>query len=435
MKKTMFSVICLILLPLVAESKVSEIQLAKGEQHQLSVERAVRFSIGNPEVIQVKPITNAKGEPYLLIQGKRLGYSDLVVIASSGEKKYKFRVFAKRTAAFMQDVRRIVANMPGIKAERNGGRWVISGEASSVADFERIRGIAKAQPNKIHFTVRLSSAARSSAFHQIREQLIQAELKGIAVRGVGQTIWLEGKVKSTREKEIAEAIAGSIFPSVKSHILLAFEEAETLRFEVKMLEAIRADKNKTGFSWSTSIPKIFQIHKHFSKGNFSLDSSLEILANRGLIKVLSKPMIFVNERGKAELRVGGEIPLKIQSRYRQNVTWKSYGLLLQIEVPGHANGLTRAKIKIEISDLDYSNAIDGLPGLRVNKMETEVDLSDGKTVFLSGLLQSQKQENEQGIALLKDIPILGELFKSKSFLERKSELLIAVTANSGTRHE
>ncbi len=442
MKKSIFSIGCLIVFPCLMAFPISaetsfkgtnskQVQLAKGEQYKLPVAQGSRFSIGNPEVIRVKPTTGANGRSMLLVQGRSLGFSDLVVFSGKNEKIYKFRVFAKRSAAFAKDVQGLLRGMPGVRVEQNGNNWIISGEAHSVEDFEKIQTLSANAPKKIKFLGGLSSSAKNVVFHKLQELFEDAGIEGVSVRTVGKAIWLEGKVTSKRDKTVAETIARSVYPSIDSHIEVAFESGEVLRFEIKMLEALRADKDRVGFSWSTNIPKIFQIHKHFTKGNFSLDSSLDILANKGLVKVLSKPMIYVNERGKAELRVGGEIPLKIQTRYRQNISWKSYGLLLQIQVPGHANGLTRAKIKIEISDLDFSNAIDGLPGLRVNKMETEVDLSDGKTVFLSGLLQTQKQKNEQGIALLKDIPILGELFKSRSFLERKSELLIAVAAVPG----
>ncbi len=431
MKNIFISITYLLALFLTIEVySASDVHLSKGEQYRIRVSQGNRYSIGNPEVIRVKSTVDQNGKSILLVQARQLGYSDLVVMGENSDKTYKFQVSAKRAAAFAIDVKRLLQGMPGIRTQKTGTGWVISGQARSVEDYEKILALRKNQPKRIRFIGRLSKTALTAAQLTIASHFKEAGIEFVTIKRAGQHYWLEGTVTKEREKRIAEEIARQILPSIQSHIRVAFENATTLRFQVKMLEAIRADRDNVGFSWTTNIPKLFQVHKHFLKGSFSLDASLDALSKRGLVKVLSKPMIYVNERGRAELRVGGEIPIKIQSRKRQSISWKQYGLLLQISVPGHANGLTRAKIKVQISDLDFSNAIDGLPGLRINNMETEVDLSDGKTVFLSGLLQTQKQRDQKGLAILQDIPVLGELFKSKTFLERKSELLIAISATA-----
>lgn len=410
-----------------ANATEQEIELAKGEQYKIIVPLGARFSVGNPEVIRVKPSTTPDGEASLLVQGKSLGYSDLILIQEPRDRVYKFQVFAKKSAAFAREVQTMVAAMPGISVEKRGSQWVLQGEAQRVSDLNKILALSARQPGKISFVGSLSNEAALAAQNELRAQLQASGIVGVEVRAVGKYVWIEGKVSQRREKEIAESIARTILPSIQSHIEVPFEAGSTIKFQVRIMEAIRSHGDATGFGWSTDIPKLFQVHKHFLKANFSLESSFQFLGKQGLLRMLSKPMIYVNEKGKAELRVGGEIPIKIKTRNRQAVSWKPYGLNLVIEVPGHTNGLTRAKITVEMSDLDYSNAIDDLPGIRVNRMETTVDLTSGKTVFLSGLLQSQRQSNNQGIALLKEIPILGELFQSRNFLERKSELLIAVS--------
>jgi pilus assembly protein CpaC len=144
--------------------------------------------------------------------------------------------------------------------------------------------------------------------------------------------------------------------------------------------------------------------------------------------MLSEPVITVNSRGQAELRVGGEFPVPLKTKNQMSVVWKPYGLSLKIEVPGSGKNLVRTKMAVEVSSIDPSNAIEGIPGIKLNKMDTTVDLRKSRTIFLSGLLEDQRGESLQGLPLLMDIPIFGALFRSRDFQERRTELVIAITA-------
>ena len=194
---------------------------------------------------------------------------------------------------------------------------------------------------------------------------------------------------------------------------------------------MRSKQESTGFSWSEGIPGILQLHQLLLKGSISLEASLAMLSRQGLARILSQPEIAVNASGVAELKVGGEIPIPLRSKSFSGVQWKPYGLSLLINVSGLANNLARSSITVEMSTLDFANSLEGIPATKVNRMQTIVDISLGKTIFLSGLMQSDSGETTKGLPVLGEIPILGALFRSKEFQEKKSELVIALTAMEG----
>jgi pilus assembly protein CpaC len=130
----------------------------------------------------------------------------------------------------------------------------------------------------------------------------------------------------------------------------------------------------------------------------------------------------------ATLKVGGEIPITLKSLHFSYVQWKPYGLNLELAVPGVMDTKARTNIRVEMTTLDAANGQDGVPATKLNHLETVVDLPFDKPIFLSGLMQDQTSEDIKGLAGLSSIPILGALFRSKDFQDKRSELVIALTA-------
>lgn len=248
--------------------------------------------------------------------------------------------------------------------------------------------------------------------------------------GVGSTIILRGDVIDSLEKELAEKLAMEVFRGVRSHLRVPFESARSLRFHAKILELLNSDARTLGLDWGGTVPGALQLGKHLTKLNFQFDAVLKMLEKRGKARVLSQPQLLLNEKGVAELKVGGEIPVPLKGRSYSAVQWKPYGLFLRLEVPGAGRTKARAKISVEISGLDPSTGIEGIPGMRVSRLETTADMEQGKPVLLSGLMENRNAEKISIFPFLGDIPILGELFRSRDFQRNRSELVIWLEARN-----
>ncbi len=110
-----------------------------------------------------------------------------------------------------------------------------------------------------------------------------------------------------------------------------------------------------------------------------------------------------------------------------HIEWKRYGISLKLKPLVDPFGQLNLQIDTEISSVDNSVKVEDLPGVLVNRVSSYFDLVNKKTISLSGLLRTETAQNAEGLPYLQKIPILGELFKSKNFLENKTELMIFVT--------
>lgn len=413
--------------PLFAQNDL--ISLAIGEQRSFPIEEGARFSVGNPEVIQVKVTQLQESGSILLIKGKSQGYSDLILMGGQGIKKtIAFRVVSKRQAALAGDGKILFRSSPGLSVIPNGEGWVAKGEVKSLEDWNSVRAMEAQGKGKFHSFTKLHPLERLKAQGRILRLFRAAGLEHLSVKGAGNSIVLSGNCESAQEKSLAEELAAQVVTGVRSHLKVPFEGGGRLRFRAKIMEVVRSDAKSLGLQWEDGVPSALLVGKALSKANFSLQAALKIMEKRGQARVLSQPQLLLNEKGVAELKVGGEIPIQLNSRNSASVQWKPYGLLLRLELPGMSGKVARAKITAEISSLDPGNGSEGIPGLRLSRMETQVDMEIGKPVLLSGLMEKRQSRADSLLPLLGDIPVLGELFRSRDFQENRSELVILLEA-------
>ncbi len=411
-----------------ASSQNESITIAIGEQRSFPVEAGARYSLGNPEVIQVKSTSVSTGT-LLLVKGRSQGYSDLVLIGETGVKRVlAFRVVTKKQAALSSDGKALFSSSPNLSLKPSGEGWVARGEARSLDDWNTVQAMEAQSKGKLQSFTRLHPMERLRAETRILRLWRSAGLGHLTVRGAGNSVVLIGDCQSSEEKALAEDLAGQVLKSARSHLRVPFEHGGKLRFRAKILEVVRSGARSLGLQWEEAVPSALVVGNAFSKAQFSLQAMLKVLEKRGQARVLSQPELLLNEKGVAELKVGGEIPIPLTSRNFSTVQWKPYGLLLRLELPGMSRSQARAKISVEISSLDPANGAEGIPALRMSRMETQADIRIGRPVLLSGLMDKRQSRTQSLLPFLGDIPILGELFRSEDFQENRSELVIVLEA-------
>ena len=131
----------------------------------------------------------------------------------------------------------------------------------------------------------------------------------------------------------------------------------------------------------------------------------------------------VKAPGQAELFSGGELPIRQKTHFNESVTWKNFGLTLRLDVKEFAGSRVRLSVETEISQIDSSLKTDQIPGLKSNRLKTVVDGELDQPLLLSGLLQEDVQDHRSGLLGLSSIPILGSLFSSEDYQNKRSELV------------
>ena len=162
---------------------------------------------------------------------------------------------------------------------------------------------------------------------------------------------------------------------------------------------------------------------------------MKALSNKGLFQSLAEPNLIATNGKEASFLAGGEYPYPVvQSGSGTNsvtITFKEFGVRLSFTPTVLGGDLVHLKVKPEVSSLDFANAviIDGfrVPALSTRRTETEVELRDGQTFAIAGLMNNTLTSSMSKIPGIGDIPILGLLFKSKAHQKNQTELVVMIT--------
>jgi Flp pilus assembly protein, secretin CpaC len=157
--------------------------------------------------------------------------------------------------------------------------------------------------------------------------------------------------------------------------------------------------------------------------------------DRGAIKMLAEPNLIVSNGGEGKFLAGGEFPVVYNTANGgtggTSVIYKEFGVRLNFQPKITPNGEIQLKIYQEVSELDFTNAVVltgfSIPSLKSRKAESSLQLGDGQTFALAGLIDHKTSKQVSKIPLLGDIPILGALFRSTRYQQEETELVVMVT--------
>ena len=272
----------------------------------------------------------------------------------------------------------------------------------------------------------------------------------IQVSASGNTVTVTGTVKDpnsvARAVDIAKASGATVIDNLIApqavQVLVRVRFAEINRTALKDWSTRFATLNPHKLSdkgdWSgTSDPTVGSDAITFllNSGNANLQAFIAAATQKGDLRTLAEPNLMTLPGKEAYFLAGGEFPFPtVQSGSSSgaiSIVFKEFGIRLRFLPNIARNGAIRLKLTPEVSSLDFANGltIQGfqIPSLRTRRAETEVELREGQYLAIAGLLDNETTRNLTKIPLLGDIPILGELFKSRGIRDRRTELLVVVT--------
>jgi pilus assembly protein CpaC len=173
---------------------------------------------------------------------------------------------------------------------------------------------------------------------------------------------------------------------------------------------------------------------HFLGGGASWTTYIDALKENGLTSILAEPTLITMSGRTANFLAGGEFPIPVPqggSTGTVTIEYKSYGVGLNFTPTVLSNEKISMEVKPEVSELDFSNAVNisgyVVPALTTRRASTVIELADGQSFAIAGLLKNNVLEDVSKYPVLGDIPILGALFRSSSFQKQETELVIIVT--------
>ena len=193
-------------------------------------------------------------------------------------------------------------------------------------------------------------------------------------------------------------------------------------------------------SLSSAAPKAIDLSSRvnfvsaISKGSKSLDLFIEAIQSDGLIKILAEPNLVARSGESAEFLVGGEVPIPIpQSGNFGAITieFKQFGVAVNFTPTVLASNRIYMDVSTEVSEPDLTLGVDAggftVPAFKTRRAATAVELRDGESFAIAGLLRDDITESVNEFPGLAEIPILGVLFRSTQFERKKSELVVIAT--------
>lgn len=264
----------------------------------------------------------------------------------------------------------------------------------------------------------------------------------VKVSVVNDSLMLEGEVSSPLAAERIVTLAETFAPN---HVLnlLAVGSPQQVMLEVRVSEMSRGTVKQLGLnhvSWSSGSftgqgnredgPFVGALNGLFGS---SLNLELEALERNGLVRTLANPNLVALSGESASFLAGGEIPVPsgVDNNGRVSISFKPFGVALAFTPTVLGDGLINLRVAPEVSSLDRDASVqlDGatIPGLKVRRAITSLELRDGQSFAMAGLLQSDYSNNIRRMPILGRIPILGALFRSTNFQRSETELVIIVT--------
>ena len=323
-------------------------------------------------------------------------------------------------------------------------------------------------------TVRASNSANIDNLEAVRREL-RMELPGqvLKVSSENGIIFLRGNVKDLTSSKRAVQIAatgGKVvnlldvdIPASDPQILLKVRFASVDRSKEKQL-GINFFSTGLGntlggvstgqFSPPSITPGVSGAPATLGLGNelnifgflpgLNVGATLQALESRGVVETLAEPNILAVDGKEASFLAGGEYPYPVAQAgggggvATITIMFKEYGIRLNFVPTVTPRGTIRLQVAPEVSQLDFSNAVQvsgfDVPAITSRKMRTEVELGDGQSFIIGGLLDNEENESFQKIPFLGDIPILGKFFQSMTKTKTNTELIVICTAELVAYH-
>jgi pilus assembly protein CpaC len=338
-----------------------------------------RFSVGEPDIAQVTIVSPTE----VIINGKGLGTTTLFV----WDKEGQVRVYSVEVTADAPGLERFLRQlMPDEEIQVSASRNAVT-----------LSGTVK-DPNSVGRAVQMAQTTGATVIDNlVAPPAVQVLLK-VRFAEINRTALRDwaARLRVLNPHEISDQGNWSGFTDPSASI-------ETIGF---LLDS----------------------------GNEEIQALVQAATARGDLRTLAEPNLLTLPTKEAYFLAGGEFPYpSLQSGGSNAVTivFKEFGIRLRFTPNIARNGAIRLKVQPEVSTLDFANGlvISGfeIPSLRTRRAETEVELREGQHMAIAGLLDNESTRNLTKIPILGDIPILGELFRSRALRQRRTELVVVVT--------
>ena len=382
------------------------VQLTTGRSTVLNVDFDVtRIAVTNPAVADATVVQPRE----ILIDGKAPGTISLIIWGAGQRAQYDLVVQAPIPSLEQQ----LQALFPGedIHVSMNDQAVILSGNVSNNATMLKAAEIAHATSEKLN-VINLLQLPGGSESQQVMLQVRFAEVNRRALQEAGISFFTSG---------------------IGFHN--TWGRTSTQQFSAPGFDNLQSSKDlTTGDLTSMSGELTFSdfLNLFFLSAKYDIGAVIRALKTTGQFQSLAEPNLIAYNGQQASFLAGGEFPVPVVQGSTGTVTivFKEFGIRLTF-VPTIAGDVIRLKVAPEVSALDFANGISlggfRVPALTTRRAETDVELRDGQSFAIAGLLDNISQNDAAAIPLLSKLPVIGPLFKSSAKRAEQTELMVLIT--------
>ena len=391
-------------IPEQAITAVQRVALTVGRSTVLTVDFDVtRIAVTNPAIADATVVTPRE----VLIDGKGPGTVSLILWG--GVRRSHYDVVVEPAVTVLQQQLKQLFPAEDIQVLASEGSIVLSGQVSSNAIMLKAAEIAQSTGKAT--VINMLQLPGGMESQQVMLQVRMAEVNQRAFRELGASLFTSGAgVKTT------------------------WGRVTTQQFSAPDFEGLEYTKDANGDIVSQSGELVFGdfLNLFFLNAKYDIGLAIRALKGTGHFQTLAEPNLIAYNGQEASFLAGGEIPIPVAQGSTGSVTiqFREFGIRLAF-TPRIAGDMIRLKVAPEVSSLDFANGVSlggfRVPALIVRRASTDVELRDGQSFAIAGLLDNSSQEDTSAVPLLSSLPIIGNFFKSKAERAARTELMVLVT--------
>jgi pilus assembly protein CpaC len=410
-------------------------------------DRAKRVSVSQPAVADV--IVVAPNQ--LLINGKAVGATSLIVFNEQGDVS-NFDLIVTPDVASLRGQLRVVLPNEKLDVSTSGTSIVLRGEVSNEVVYDKVLEITESYlPPKPPAAVAPTSSTNVSVGAGTQRQSIPTS--GVGFAGGGQLAfneeasltdvdrWADKRkmagvidllvIKEIRQIELDVIVAEVALNKLREVGLDFLLKAGNTTFNSFNGSQSGFGSNLFGGTGSDTANLLFGaatsgIFTYATRG-FALTSLYRMMQNKDITEILAQPRLVMKNGRSGGFLAGGEFPVVTSTSDRFEVEFKPFGVRLDFVPTITWSDRIDLRVFPEVSDIDPSVSVQGVPGLKVRRTVNRVEMKDGESLVIAGLLDRRILKDLTKFPLLGDIPILGALFRSTRFRNQESELVFVIT--------
>ncbi len=385
---------------LFAQAGPEQIKLTVGKSIVIDYPADIaRISTSNPDIVDASPVTSRE----VLLHGKSFGTVTLVVWSKTGQRNF-YNIDVEQNLEPYRTLLKETFPREDIHVQSSRDSLALTGRVSSREVAERAAALAAPFGKTIVNNLQVAAAPVDK---QILLRVKFAELDRTASNQFAVNLVSTGATNT-----IGRVTAGGAPAPTPTSLSGGTGAAANSTFTISdalNIFAFRPDLNLATF--------------------------LRALQQRNLLQILAEPNLVTSNGKEASFLVGGEFPIPVLqgggNAGAVTIQFREFGIRLTFNPALTENNTIRLYVKPEVSSLDFANALSfsgfTIPALSSRKMETNIELGEGQSFVIAGLIDNRVTETISRIPGLANLPVLGNLFKSKQLDKNNTELVVMVT--------